>query len=306
MVSVTEICVSWELADFMVIKLFYLCMPHQAQCKKSIIHQLTTMLSTSKDVLFPSHNHLCWWPDTFTIAWVPARVIIKVSGHQYWWLPPGNRTFLEVGGMVLTWWIVDFLPRKCNIECISTNVNVHVYSPDIPMSSADCTVLPLEYTLLWSHLLWGELSIFSTSRPNHYNSACCISLGIHYYWLNSYSASCDNWCTTTLWNRIMTAQCEGMGEVGSARYALALLPPCPSIRVLSYNNCQRSTHSSRRAWQCKCYTYFIHDEKDWARLKTRQEPSPGRIIYKGTHSHTQSYSNMTEAAWNEFIWNFNT
>ena len=36
----------------------------------------------------------------------------------------------------------------------------------------------------------------------------------------------------------MTAQCEGMGEVGSARYELALLPPCPSIRVLSYSNCQ--------------------------------------------------------------------
>ena len=36
----------------------------------------------------------------------------------------------------------------------------------------------------------------------------------------------------------MTAQWEGMGEVGSARYELALLPPCPRIRVLSYSNCQ--------------------------------------------------------------------
>ena len=45
--------------------------------------------------------------------------------------------------------------------------------------------------------------------------------------LNSYSASHDNWCTATLWNRIMTAQCEGMGEVGSARYEPALLPPMP-------------------------------------------------------------------------------
>ena len=35
---------------------------------------------------------------------------------------------------------------------------------------------------------------------------------------NSYSASHDNWCTETLWNRVMAAQCEGMGEVGSARY----------------------------------------------------------------------------------------
>ena len=31
--------------------------------------------------------------------------------------------------------------------------------------------------------------------------------------------------------------------VGSARYEPALLPPCPTIRVLSYSNCQRSTHS---------------------------------------------------------------
>ena len=62
-------------------------------------------------------------------------------------------------------------------------------------------------------------------------------LGI-FAFINSYSASHDNWCTATLWNRIMTAQCEGMGEVGSARYEPALLPPCPSIRVLSYSNCQ--------------------------------------------------------------------
>ena len=28
----------------------------------------------------------------------------------------------------------------------------------------------------------------------------------------------------------------------------------------------------------------------------RQEPSPGRIIYKGTHSHTQSYNNMSTSS----------
>ena len=32
------------------------------------------------------------------------------------------------------------------------------------------------------------------------------------------------------------AQWEGMGDIGSARYELALLPPCPTIRVLSYSN----------------------------------------------------------------------
>ena len=32
------------------------------------------------------------------------------------------------------------------------------------------------------------------------------------------------------------AQWKGMGDVGSARYEPALLPPCPTIRVLSYSN----------------------------------------------------------------------
>ena len=32
------------------------------------------------------------------------------------------------------------------------------------------------------------------------------------------------------------AQWEGMGDVGSARYEPAFLPPCPTIRVLSYSN----------------------------------------------------------------------
>ena len=33
-----------------------------------------------------------------------------------------------------------------------------------------------------------------------------------------------------------------MGDVGSTKYELAQLPPCPTIRVLSYSNCQRSNH----------------------------------------------------------------
>ena len=76
----------------------------------------------------------------------------------------------------------------------------------------------------------------------------------------------------------MTAQCEGMGEVGSARYEPALLPPCPSIRVLSYSNCQeihsrqqrvwawplagmillyRYTNIRRKNWYCHSYWYFL-------------------------------------------------
>ena len=65
-------------------------------------------------------------------------------------------------------------------------------------------------------------------------------------WTFNYSASHDNWCTATLWNRIMTAQCEGMGEVGSARYEPSLLPSCPSISVLNYSNCQE-IHSRQKS-----------------------------------------------------------
>ena len=32
------------------------------------------------------------------------------------------------------------------------------------------------------------------------------------------------------------AQWEDMGDAGLARYELALLPPCPTIRVTSYSN----------------------------------------------------------------------
>ena len=38
-------------------------------------------------------------------------------------------------------------------------------------------------------------------------------------------------------NRVIIAQWEGMGDVGSPRYEPVLLPPCPTIKVLSYSNC---------------------------------------------------------------------
>ena len=45
----------------------------------------------------------------------------------------------------------------------------------------------------------------------------------------------------------------GDEDVGVARYEPAILPPSPTIRVLSYSNCQRSTYSNSRAWQLKCF-----------------------------------------------------
>ena len=107
----------------------------------------------------------------------------------------------------------------------------------------------ISFRILWRHCAW--LCAQNTCGIKKYPSHSIIFIPIHSpgssspkngqvlnIIINSYSASRDNWCTATLWNRIMTVQCEGMGEVGSARYEPALLPPCPSIRVLSYSNCQ--------------------------------------------------------------------
>ena len=96
---------------------------------------------------------------------------------------------------------------------------------------------------LFTDLCCKDFAPFVTMNFSYFINEC-ICEGVLF---NSYSASHDNWCTATLWNRIMTAQCEGMGEVGSARYEPALLPPCPSIRALCYSNCQRSTHSHQQS-----------------------------------------------------------
>ena len=45
-----------------------------------------------------------------------------------------------------------------------------------------------------------------------------------------------NLLTLTVLVTTIDAQWEGMGDVGSARYEPALLPPCPTIRVISYSN----------------------------------------------------------------------
>ena len=72
------------------------------------------MLATSKNVLFPGHNHNAnhqdWWPFSLIIDWVPAREIIEVKGHQY--QSPGSRTFLEEASIIVTWWKRAFLPSE--------------------------------------------------------------------------------------------------------------------------------------------------------------------------------------------------
>ena len=62
--------------------------PSSNTAQKATMHQVTTMLATSKNVLFPDHNHLLTTAtDDHSLA--GTRVIIKVSGHHYRWLAGG-------------------------------------------------------------------------------------------------------------------------------------------------------------------------------------------------------------------------
>ena len=60
--------------------------------QKATIHQATTMLATSENVLFPGHNHLLATgadDPTLIIVQVLAWMIIKAKGHQHQWLAGG-------------------------------------------------------------------------------------------------------------------------------------------------------------------------------------------------------------------------
>ena len=72
--------------------------------KKATIHQVTTMLATSKNVQFPGHNHLLTTgTDDPTLCLSPEHQ--QVMGHQYWWLAGGYD--LELGHFQkwLVWWV---------------------------------------------------------------------------------------------------------------------------------------------------------------------------------------------------------
>ena len=77
--------------------------------KKATIHQVTTMLATSKNVL-SGHNHLLTTSvDDQTIQLSTEHQRVKGSALVVSrWLWPGNRTFSEVDSMVVNLWIVAF------------------------------------------------------------------------------------------------------------------------------------------------------------------------------------------------------
>ena len=70
-------------------------------------------MSLHKKSYYPPGNH--------HVSHASAQVIIKVSGHQHRWLAGGydlEMGLIEVDCMVVSWWIVAFLPsgtRQVNV-----------------------------------------------------------------------------------------------------------------------------------------------------------------------------------------------
>ena len=179
--------------------------------------------------------------------------------------------------------VVDFsLQEVCCSACIGCAVIIAVVmlcncqALDVLVTSHCSTYITQVESCQW-HIFTMILDIFNTKiKSENGHQFICI---VHQIKVNSYSASHDNWCTVTLWNRTMTAQCEGMGEVGSARYEPALLPPCQSIRVLSYSNCQRSTHSSIGPGSVSVKTYLLSLTYFFKRLGSIGSPSQYMQIF---------------------------
>ena len=65
------------------LKLIYLC-----TMQKATIHQVTTLLATTKNVLFPGHNYLLT-TGTDDSSLAGTRAIIKALSYQHWWLEGG-------------------------------------------------------------------------------------------------------------------------------------------------------------------------------------------------------------------------
>ena len=60
--------------------------------KKAIIHQVTTMLTTSQNVLFPGPIHMLTTDADEPTLWLSTKSQ-RVKGHQQRWLTGGYRTW---------------------------------------------------------------------------------------------------------------------------------------------------------------------------------------------------------------------
>ena len=87
--------------------------------KKASIHQVTTMLATSKNVLFPGHNHLLTTGTDDPTLWLSPECQ-WVRGHQYRWLAGGYG--LEIGLFRGGYWLV------CSVVTTDAHRDIPIHS----------------------------------------------------------------------------------------------------------------------------------------------------------------------------------
>ena len=89
---------------------------HHCTKKNPTIHQITTMLATSK-VLIPGHNHLLAMGTDDPLLHLGNNQSVGLSVPVVnRWLWPGIMTFLEVASIVVNWWTVAFLRSACSLN----------------------------------------------------------------------------------------------------------------------------------------------------------------------------------------------
>ena len=79
--------------------------------------------------------------------------------------------------------------------------------------------------IYYSHVL-NKVSCYTVLEESCCDTLQCTGFMMLFLWL----------LTLKVLVATTDAQWEGMGDIGSARYELALLPPCPTLKVLSYSN----------------------------------------------------------------------
>ena len=106
----------------------------------------------------------------------------------------------------LDWWSVEYIARVSHISHVSCFVASS--QEETERDLVDAEMIPMDMHTLGFFSKFWELQV---------------SVVIHGLTLKVLVTTID-------------AQWEGMGDVGSARYEPALLPPCPTIRILCYSN----------------------------------------------------------------------
>ena len=140
---------------------------HPFTAQKTTIHQVTTMLATSKNVHFDYHPSTseCGNKSEGSSAPVVSR-----------WLWPGNRTFLEVASMVTTWWILAFLSSDICNDIDNRRKNYLVSNTWLAVGTETQTTWtcdPTVYFYFYSLISSGENSNFAhfaAATTNHYNT----------------------------------------------------------------------------------------------------------------------------------------